>query len=126
MKYVLIRTDDTVEIVDIETNDFLSKCYELINCNFIEIATPNCGRSQFRIVLDDMGKLNDQHFNKLATVFYASNDMLFGNVIVGTAGLNEYGEYDFIGLDEEEAIRLKDYLDFIKTLIDSGVNVVCI
>lgn len=126
MKYVLIRTDNTVEIVDIETNDFLSKCHELIKCNFIEITTPNCGRSQFRIVLDDMGKLNDQHFNKLATVFYASNDMLFGNVIIGTAGLNEYGEYDFIGLDEEEAIRLKNYLDFIKTLIDSGVNIVCI
>ena len=126
MKYVLIKTDNTVEIVDIEHDNFLNKCYELIKCNFIEITTPNFGCSQFRIVLDDMCKLNDQPFNRLATVFYASNDILFGNVIIGTAGLNEYGEYDFIGLEEEEAIRLKDYLDFIKTLIDSGVNVVCI
>ena len=70
MKYVLVKTDCSVEIVEISTKEFLKKAHELINCSLIEIATPNYGRSPFRIVLDDEGKFNGQKFNKLATIFY--------------------------------------------------------
>ena len=94
MKYVLVKTDNIVEIVEISTKDFLKKAHELINCSIIEIATPNCGRSPFRMVLDDEGKFNGQKFNKLATIFYNAPDMIFGNILIGKAGFNEYGEYD--------------------------------
>ena len=123
MKYVLVKTDNTVEIVEISTKDFLKKAHELINCSFIEIATPNCGRSPFRIVLDDEGKFNGQKFNKLATIFYNTPDMLFGNILIGTAGYNEYGEYDFIGLDDTTANELVYFLEFVKSLIDKGIYV---
>ena len=123
MKYVLIKTDDTVEVVEISSDNFLDECYKLINCNFIEIATPNCGRSPYRVVLDDNGKFNDQKFNRLATVFYSSPDILFGNVLVGTSGFNEYGEYDFIGLDEQTANNLKKSLDLAVTFLDKGCHV---
>ena len=123
MKYVLVKTDSSVEIVEISTNEFLNKAYELIKCSFIEIATPNFGRSPFRIVLDDNGKFNGQKFNKLATIFYNTPDMLFGNILIGKSGFNEYGEYDFIGLDDQTANELVSSLEFVKSLIDKGVYV---
>lgn len=123
MKYVLVKTDDTVEIVEISSENFLDECYKLINCNLIEIATPNCGHSPYRVFLDDNGKFNGQKFNKLATIFYNTPDMLFGNILIGSAGYNEYGEYDFIGLDDETANDLIYSLEFVKSLIDKGVYV---
>ena len=123
MKYVLIRTDNTVEIVEISSENFLDECYKLINCSFIEIATPNCGRSPFRVVLDDIGKFNDQKLNRLATAFYSSPDILFGNVLVGRAGFNEYGEYDFIGFDDEIAKDLKFCLESAVPFLEKGLNV---
>ena len=123
MKYVLVKTDNTVEIVEISTKDFLKKAHELINCSIIEIATPNCGRSPFRMVLDDEGKFNGQKYNKLATIFYNAPDMIFGNILIGKAGPNEYGEYDFIGLEDQTANELVSSLQFVKSLIDKGVYV---
>ena len=123
MKYVLVKTDSSVEIVEISTKEFLKKAYELINCSLIEIATPNYGRSPFRLVLDEEGKFNGQKFNKLAIIFFNTPDMLFGNVLIGTAGYNEYGEYNLIGLDENTANELVSSLEFVKSLIDKGVYV---
>ena len=122
MKYVLIRTDNSVEIVEISSENFLDECYKLINCSFIEIATTNCGCSLFRLVLDENGKFNDQKLNLLATLFYNSPDILFGNVIIGKAGFNEYGEYDLIGFDENEADDLICVLKLASELLESGID----
>lgn len=123
MKYVLVKTDNTVEIVEISSDNFLERCHELINCSVIEVATPNCGRSSFRIVLDDDGKFNGQKVNKLATIFYNTPDLLFGNVLICTEGINEHGEYDLIGFDEQTTNDLVYSLEFVKSLIDKGVYV---
>lgn len=126
MKYVLVKTDNNVEIVEISSDNFLKRCHELINCSFIEVTTPNCGRSRFRIVLDDDGKFNGQKFNKLATIFYNTPDLLFGNVLICTEGINEHGEYDLIGFDEQTANELVKSLNVVSCLIDKGVTcVIC-
>lgn len=39
--YVLISTKGEYQIVQIEKEQFLNKCYELINCEIIEIRVPN-------------------------------------------------------------------------------------
>ena len=110
--YILIKTNGEFEDVFIEKEHFLDKCYELINCECIEISVPLFLKkdTSIRIILDESGKLNDQKFNPLATLFYNRPDVLFGNVLVGKLGLNQYGEMDIVGLEYYEADELVVYL----------------
>lgn len=110
--YILIKTTGEIEEVFIEEEYFLNKCYELINCDRIEVCVPSFPKKDtaIRIILDESGKLNAQRFNPLATLFYNRPDMLFGNVIVGKLGKNEYGENDIVGLEFYESDEIIDYL----------------
>lgn len=121
-KYVLITTNGEFEIVQIDKEQFLDRCYELINCEIIEICVPNVFGNSLRFVIDEMGKLNDQKYNPLATTLYNRPDILFGNVIVGKVGLNQYGELDIVELTNEECDCLTQVLnDIVKELRVCGL-----
>ena len=114
MKFILIKTNLDFQIVNIDRYNFLQKCYELIGCCCIEVCVPRPLSGCLRYVVDDCGKLNDQHFNLLASVFYDRDDPIFGNVILGVCGVNEYGEQDICGLTDEQCKLLCNILSSIK------------
>ena len=111
-EYILITTKGEIKTVEIETDLFLDKCYELINCDDIEVRVPLFPKKDtgVRLVLDENGKFNNQKFNHLATLFYNRPDVLFGNVLVGKVGLNQYGEMSIVGLEYYEIDELLDVL----------------
>ena len=121
-KYVLITTNGEFEVVQIDKEQFFNRCYELINCEIIEICVPNVFGNSLRFVIDKSGKLNDQKYNPLATTLYNRPDILFGNVIVGKVGLNQYGELDIIELTNDECDCLIQVLsDIAKELRVCGL-----
>ena len=112
-EYILITTKGEYELVEIDRDNFLNKCYELLNCELIEICVPNFPKhdTPIRFVVDDCGKLGDQEPNFLATALYNLPDILFGNVLVGKVGLNQYGEMDLVGLEYYESDEMKFILE---------------
>ena len=102
MKFILIKTSNDIEVVEIDETNFLDKCYEYIGCSSIDVCTPRPMSGCLRYVVDDCGKLNHQRFNPVATSFYGWNDFIFGNVILGVVGVNVYGEHDIFGFDDEQ------------------------
>ena len=110
--FILIKTNGEFEEVFIDRKCFLDECYKLIGCEFIEVCKPNFPYQEtpIRFIIDESGKINDQKFNGLASILYNRPDILFGNVLVGKAGLNQYGEYDILGLEYYEADEIIDLL----------------
>lgn len=106
-KYILIRTDNTFEIVEIDKNNFLNEAHRLLDCSFIDIANP--GLKNIRFCIDDAGKLTGKKMNILATVLYNCVrtiyfDEIVGNVLIGVDEVvNEFGEHDFVGLSDNGA-----------------------
>ncbi len=121
MKYILIRTDNTFEIVEIDKNNFLNEAYRLLDCYFIEIANP--GISNIRFCIDDAGKLTDKKVNILATVLYNHSkikyfDEIVGNVLIGVdEEVNEFGEHDFVGLSDNAAESFYSLLTDLSELL---------
>lgn len=111
-EFILITTKGEIEIVQIESEQFLNKCYDLIKCECIEICVPNIkiGDTQIRFILDESGKLNDQEFNALASVMYNRPDVLFGNVIVGQIGCYRPGETTIVGFEYWQIDEILDHL----------------
>ena len=117
MKYILLKTDNTFEVVEIEYKEFLMQAHHYLDCSFIEIV--NLGIGPFRFCIDDSGKCASKDVNDIATVIYNIQfhnfiDDIVGDVIIGKADFNDYGEYDFVGLDDFEIIKLFDLLNDIK------------
>lgn len=112
-EYILITTKGEIEVVQIESEQFLGKCYELIKCDCIEVCVPNYknGNTALRFILYESGKINDQEYNLIATLEYNRPDILFGNVIIGKVGLNQYGEMDIVGLEYWEIDEISYHLD---------------
>lgn len=112
-EFILITTKGEIEIVLIETEQFLDKCYELIKCECIECCVPNIknGNTPIRFFLDESEKLNDQEFNPLATAIYNRPDVLFGNVIVGQLGCYRSGETTIVGFEYWELDELLDHFN---------------
>lgn len=112
-EFILITTKGEIKTVFIEKEQFLDKCYELIGCECIECCVPNIknGNTPIRFILDESGKLNHQVYNPLATVIYDRPDVLFGNVLLGQIGLNQYGEMDIVGLEYWEIDELVEHFN---------------
>lgn len=110
--FILIKTNGEFEEVFIEKENFLNECYNLIGCELIEICKPNFPKQDtvIRFIIDESGKINDQQYNPLATVFYNRPDILFGNVLVGKMGINKFGELDIVGLENYEADEIYELL----------------
>lgn len=120
--FILIKTNGEFEEVFIDREmNFLDECYKLIGCESIEICVPNFSKEGtiVRFIIDESGKINDQVYNPLATLFYNRPDILFGNVLVGKAGFNQYGEYDILGLEYYECDELLDYLSVLADVLKS-------
>ena len=114
MKYILIRTDNIFEVVEIEQDNFLNEAHRLLDCSFIDIVTP--GLNNIRFCIDDAGKLTGKDLNLFATILYNVAekklfDVIVGNVLVGVDKVvNELGEHDFVGLSDNAAERFYSLL----------------
>ena len=110
--FILIKTNGEYEEVMIDRENFLNQCYDLIGCELIEICKPNFPKqdTDIRFIIDESGKINDQVYNPLATVLYDRPDIIFGNVLVGKLGINDYGEMDIVGLENYESDELLEVL----------------
>ncbi len=107
--FIKISITGDAEVIEIPKEDFLDTCYREIGCKCIEICTPspNIG---LRMIIDECGKFNDQKYNPLATALYNRPDIIFGNVILGAEGINEDGERDIIGLNDDHLCLLAAFL----------------
>lgn len=112
-EFILITKKGEIEIVQIESEQFLNKCYDLIKCECIEICVPNIknGDTPIRFMLDESGKFNDQKFNPLASAIYNRPDVLFGNVLVGQLGCYQSGETTIVGFEYWELDELLDHFN---------------
>lgn len=108
-KFIKISTNGEVKTIEIPKEDFLDTCLREIGCEFIEICTP-CPDVGLRMIIDDCGKFNDQLYNPLATLLYNLPDIIFGNVIIGTIGKDDDGEWDVIGLSDPAIEYINSYL----------------
>ena len=112
-EFILIKIKGEIEIVQIEKEQFLDKCYELIKCECIEYCVLNIkdGNTPIRFILDKSGKLNDQEFNPLASAIYNRPDVLFGNVLVGQLGCYRSGETTIVGFEYWELDELLEHFN---------------
>ena len=112
-EFILITTKGEIEIVQIESEQFMKKCCDLIKCECIEICVPNImnGDTTIRFMLDKSGKLNDQEYNPLASAIYNRPDVLFGNVLVGQLGCYRSGETTIVGFEYWEFDELIDHFN---------------
>lgn len=126
MKYILLRTDNTFEVVEIVYDKFLQAAYQYLDCTFIEIVNPGIGN--LRLCIDDAGKLTGKDINILATIIYNVHydklvDPIVGNVLIGADEIvNEYGEHDFVGLPDDLILKLTDLFENISEDIKSNFD----
>ena len=118
MKYILLKTDNTFEVVQIERENFLDDVYRMLDCSFIEICNPFL--ENIRFCIDDSGKLTGKEVNLLATILYNVNkrleffDEIVGNVLIGIDDIDENEEHDFFGLSDIQIMNITDLLERIK------------
>ena len=110
-KFIHIRTNNDIHVLDIPEEGFLDKAKEIIGCEYIETA-PIQGSLIF--LLDENGKLEGKEFNYQATMLYPGfpMDVIVGDVLVASVGFKD-GESDIVGLNDED-------LQFLTSLLDLG------
>ena len=113
-KFILIKTDNSITTVDIEDDKLLDKCYEFLECEFIEVVSIN--RTDVLIV-DDSGKLKDKEVNAIASCFYPGT--VYGDPIVGHALLCRRNGSE---LEAIPHFALETYLSYLQQVKD----VICV
>lgn len=90
----LMKGVSAMEVVEIESDDFIDECYKYINCRCIDIVTGSHKGEYVDIVIDDEGLLKDNAIiNPIAWYLYSKCNKRYP--IVGNAiliGTNEDGE----------------------------------
>lgn len=115
-KCILIRTNLEYEVVELpDDNTFNDEVYKLLGCSCWE-GVP--GLFGTYLMVDESGKIKNppKEVNSLANcitnLFFNSNDLLVGNVLVSTIGMNELGESDLVSLSE---FKIKHLLVWLKS-----------
>lgn len=96
-KFLVLCTDCTVEVIELDLNNLLAEAYEIIGCSFLNFPDVN---SKLRLIVDDMGGKYEKPLpvNPLASMLYAAP--IFGTAIL-SGYREESGMGDLIGIDEE-------------------------
>ena len=112
MDYVIkLNSDNTIEIIEFPEGREFSWYSEQIGCEWIEIVRPKY--SKYVLIVDEEGKLKDNHINLFASSMYGTFE--HGDPIVGTCILMKEdfvdGEPDLVGMTYDEALKVKTELD---------------
>lgn len=113
-KCILIKTNLEFKVVELPDDDgFNDEVYKLLNCKCWEGVPGYFGTY---LMVDESGKINSppKEINLLANVLYApylfGEDVLCGDVLVSTIGLNEQDETDLVSLSDRKLAKLLDVL----------------
>lgn len=89
MLFKLIRTNGTIEEVDIPANrDALQALQGYVGGNIEVVYTPN----KDVMILNEEGKIDDLPFNAVATAIYGREDDIVGDALVANA--TEFNKWD--------------------------------
>ena len=106
MKFVLVKTNGEAGVVDINYDNFLDECYNLLDCSCIEFA---CCEDNYRFIIDESGKIKEppKELNRCASMIYppVPFDYLAGDVLIGKLDPNDPSE--FTSLDEDDLFHLE-------------------
>ena len=111
MKMLLLDVENK-EIKMVEANG-LDDYYELIGCRCIDIVRRTIGDVEVEIVLDDEGALVNQP--KISAISPEGTPMLYGNLLVASGRVTDYGE--LTELTEEEVGEIMDNVATITTSV---------
>lgn len=106
MKCILIKTNLEFEVVELPEDDtFNDEVYKLLDCECWE-GVP--GAFGTYLMLDESGKIKNppKQENLLASSLYTRSkfgiDVLAGDVLVSTIGIDAQGEYDLVTLPDDD------------------------
>ena len=111
MKYLLLDVKNR-EVKMVEANG-LDDYYKLIGCRTIDIVSRIIGDVEVEIIIDDEGALVEHP--KVSAFGIDGKPMLFGNLLVASGRITEYGE--LTELTEEEVDEIMDNVTTITTSI---------
>ena len=111
MKMLLLDVKNR-EVKMVEANG-LDDYYRLIGCRTIDIISRTIGDVKVEIVLDDEGALVNNP--KVSAIDIDGTPMLFGNLLVASGRVTDYGE--LTELTEEEVGEIMDNVATITTSV---------
>ena len=111
MKMLLLDVKNR-EVKMVEANG-LDDYYRLIGCRTIDIISRTIGDVKVEIVLDDEGALVNNP--KVSAIDIDDTPMLFGNLLVASGRVTDYGE--LTELTEEEVGEIMDNVATITTSV---------
>lgn len=106
-KIIIKRPNEELELIEVDMKtDFLQTCYNIIDCDLIEIVplTLNAYQTKYSIILDEEGKLKESTPN---IRIWDGNEIIVGTCIIIKDEIDTDGEeviYD-IELDELDYIK---------------------
>lgn len=111
MKFLLVRTDSTCEILEIEQSKLFDTIKPLMKCTWIE--TVHLG--SIILMVDELGKLYDtpKPINPGCSLIYPDTphgDPIVGDVVIGEFGYVD-GEPDIVGLSDKRIEVIIDVMD---------------
>ena len=104
-KFLRIQPDGFMELRNLyQERDLLDVIHEELDGGFFEIVRCRTLPRKFVMLVDDCGVIKDLPINPIASVLYTS--AIAGTALLMKEDIDEDGEPDLFGLDEDETAEL--------------------
>lgn len=104
-KFLRIQSDGFMELRDLDQErDLLDVIHDELDGGFFEIVRCRTLPRKFIMLVDDCGVIKDLPINPVASVLYTQ--AIAGTALIMKEDIDEYGEPDLFGLDEDETVEL--------------------
>lgn len=104
-KFLRIQPDGFMELRDLDQErDLLDVIHDELDGGFFEIVRCRTLPRKFIMLVDDCGVIKDLPINPVASVLYTQ--AIAGTALIMKEDIDEYGEPDLFGLDEDETAEL--------------------
>lgn len=111
MKAIKVTTDNVVSLVDVQSNG--EPLYEQVKSiigGWMENVYPKGLPEGYVMIVDEEGKLKGKQTNSLGSRLYQSFlDLIVGDIVILKLGIHK-GEYDIVGIPDDEANKLMNDL----------------
>ena len=113
MKFLLVRTDNTCEILEIEQSKLFDTIQSIIKCEWIECVH----LGSIILMVDELGKLYEtpKPINPGCSFIYPGTpygDPIVGDVVIGEFGYVDGGP-DIVGLSDKRIEFIIDVMDLM-------------
>lgn len=104
-KFLRIQPDGFMELRDLDQErDLLDVIHDELDGGFFEIVRCRTLPRKFLMLVDDCGVLKDLPINPVASVLYTH--AIAGTALIMKEDIDEEGEPDLFGMDEDETAEL--------------------